>query len=86
MLKPINIFFAYIYRNYWSINIIKKYKEKLQKEAHERYQNLSEEEKEKRKNKPGIDHRQYQRDRNENFYKEKKQKKVEYMKNYYLAC
>ena len=63
-----------------------KNKEKLQKEAHERYQNLSEEEKEKRKNKPGIDHRQYQRDRNENFYKEKKQKKVEYMKNYYLAC
>ena len=43
------IFFVYIYKNG---------KEKLQKEARERYQNLSEEE---------------------------KQKKVEYMSNYYLA-
>ena len=31
----------------WLTNIIKKNKDKLQKEARERYQNLSEEEKEK---------------------------------------
>ena len=35
----------------WSINIIKKNKEKLKKKASERYQNLSEEEKEKRQKK-----------------------------------
>ena len=59
------------------INIIKKNKEQLRKEAHERYRNLSEEEKEKEC--------QYHRDRNENLSEEEKQKKVEYMRNYYLA-
>ena len=59
------------------INIIKKNKERLRKEARERYRNLSEEEKEKEC--------QYHRDRNENLSEEEKQKKVEYMRNYYLA-
>ena len=59
------------------INIIKKNKEQLRKEARERYRNLSEEEKEKEC--------QYHRDRNENLSEEEKQKKVEYMRNYYLA-
>ena len=47
-------------------------KEKLQKKACERCQNLSEEKKEKT--------RQYHRDRNKVGYE-----KVEYMRNYYLA-
>ena len=41
-----------------NINIIKKKKEKLSKEARERYQNFSEEEK--------IKSRQYRRNRNKN--------------------
>ena len=52
-------------------------KEKLQKEACERYQNLSEEEKETK--------RRYHRDRNKKISEEEKENKVEYMKNYYLA-
>ena len=36
-------------------NYYQKYKEKLQKEARERYQNLSEEEKDKRQRKPEKD-------------------------------
>ena len=55
----------------------KKNKEKLQKEARERYQNLSEEKKEKKF--------QYHHDQNKNLSEEGKQKKVEYMRNYYLA-
>ena len=54
-----------------------KHKEKLQKEARERYQNLSEEEKDERqKNVP---------DRYQNLPEEQKQKLLEYMKKYYLA-
>ena len=40
-----------------------------------KYQNLSEEEKEKE--------RLYHRENNKNLYEEKKNKKVEYMRNYY---
>ena len=58
--------YIYIY-----IYIYKGYK------ARERYQNLSEEENEKK--------RQYHRDRNKNLPEEEKKKKVEYMRNYYLA-
>ena len=54
-----------------------KNKEKLQNEARERYQNLSEEEKEKKC--------QYHCDRTKNLSEEEKQKKVEYMGNYYLS-
>ena len=54
-----------------------KNKGKLQKEAHERYQNLSEEEKEEKC--------QYHRDWNKNLAEEEKQKNVEYMRNDYLA-
>ena len=45
-----------------------KHKERLGKEARERYQNVSKEEKQKK--------RQYRRDRNKNFSKEQKQKQV----------
>ena len=71
-----------------------KNKEKLRKEARERYQNLSEEEKEKRQKRLKTDikifpkkkkERQYHRDRNKNLSEEGKQKKVEYMRNYYLT-
>ena len=54
-----------------------KNKEKLQNEARERYQNPSEEEKEKKC--------QYHCDRTKNLSEEEKQKKVEYMGNYYLS-
>ena len=42
-----------------------------------KYQNLSKEEKERK--------RQYNRERNKNLSEEQKQKLVEYMRNYYLA-
>ena len=58
-----------IYTRKWWKNTIKKSKEKLQKEAGEKNQNLSEEEKEKK--------HQYHCDR--------KQKEVQYMGHYYLA-
>ena len=54
-----------------------KHKEKLQKEAHERYQNLSEEEKDERQKNV--------RDRYQNVPEEQKQKLLGYMKKYYLA-
>ena len=54
-----------------------KHKEKLRKEARERYQNLSEEEKEKNLH--------YHCERNKHLSKEEKEKKVDYMRNYYLA-
>ena len=54
-----------------------KNKEKLRTEVRERYQNLSEEEKETKC--------QYHRDRNKNLSEEEKQKEDEYMRNYYLA-
>ena len=45
--------------------------------AQHRYKNLSEEEKQKK--------RQYHRDQNKNLSEEEKKKKVEYMRNLYLA-
>ena len=58
-------------------NYCQKHKVKVWKEACERYQNLSEEEKEKK--------RQYHRESNKNPSEKEKEKKVEYMRNYYLA-
>ena len=52
-----------------------KHKQKLQKDAHERYQNLSEEEKDKRRKKVLY--------RYGNPSEEQNQKLLEYMKNYY---
>ena len=54
------------------VNKYQKNNEKLQKEAHERYQNLSQEEK-------GKKHR------TKNLSEKEKQRKVEYMRNYYLT-
>ena len=54
-----------------------KLKERLQKEVRERYQNLSEEEKDTRLKKV--------RDRYQNLPEEQKQKLLEYMKKYYLV-
>ena len=51
-------------------------KERLQKKAHERYQNLSKEEKEKRQ-------QQYGCERYKNLSKDEKQKVAEYRKKYY---
>ena len=72
--------FSYIFLNTY-IKIVNKYyqknKEKLQKEAQERYQILSEEEKEKKS--------QYHWDWNKNLSEKEKQKKVEYITNYYLT-
>ena len=50
-------------------------KERLQKKARERYQNLSKEEKEKKQ--------QYGRERYKNFSEDEKNKLVEYRKKYY---
>ena len=49
----------------------------MPKSVCERYQNLYEEEKERK--------RQYHRDQTKNLSEEEKQKKIEYMRNYYLA-
>ena len=64
-----------------------KHKEKLRKEARERYQNLSEVEKYKRQKKIREEkERQLQyRDRNKNLSEEEKEKKIEFTRNYYLA-
>ena len=56
----------------------KKNKEKLQKEARDRDQSLSEEEKEKR---PKKAQGRYKK----NLFEDEKKRKVEYMRNYYLA-
>ena len=69
-------FFLYIYKN--GKLILSKNKEKLWKEAHKRYQNLFLKKKKKKKH-------QYHCDQNKNLYEEEKQKKVEYMRNYYVA-
>ena len=73
-----------------------KHKEKLRKEARERYQSFSEKEKEKKTKKKVQDKyqnlseeekekkRQYHRERNKNLSEEEK-KKVECMRNYYIA-
>ena len=58
-------------------NYYQKHKENLRKEARERCQNLSEEEKDKKC--------QYHREREKNLSEEEKEKKVEYMINSYLA-
>ena len=42
------LFIIFFYMQKWQLTIIKKHKEKLWKEARERYQNLSEEKKEKK--------------------------------------
>ena len=55
-----------------------KHKARLRKEVRKRYQNLSEEEKDKTAKKNV-------RDRYQNIPEEKKQKLREYMKKYYLA-
>ena len=49
----------------------------MQKLVCKRYKNLSEEEKERK--------RQYHCDQTKNHSEEEKQKKIEYMRNYYLA-
>ena len=54
-----------------------KHKERLRKEAHEKYQNISEEEKDKRQIRV--------QERYQNLPKEQKQKLLEYMKLYYLV-
>ena len=59
------------------MTITKNTKKSFEKEAPERHQNLSEEEKAKKC--------QYNRQRIKNLSEEEKKKKVEYMKNYYLA-
>ena len=87
---------SYVYMKKWSTNIIKKNKEELRKEACERYQNLSEEEKEKRLKRPETDIKiflkkennkkhKYNRDRNKNLSEEENKKKVEYIRNYCLT-
>ena len=73
-----------------------KHKEKVRKEAHERYQTLSEEEKEIRQKKSPrhISKSFWGRKRkeasvhlecNKNLFEEETEKKVKYMGNYYLA-
>ena len=78
-------------------NYYQKHKERLRKESRKkRYQNLSEEEQDKRWKKAGgryqnlseeekKEKHQYHRERNKILSKEQKQKQVEYMKNYYLT-
>ena len=67
-----NFFWTYKNDNYYQ-----KHKEKCQKETHGRYQNLSEEKKEKEL--------QYHLECNKNISEEQTVEKVEYMRNYYLA-
>ena len=74
-------------------NYYQEYKEKLRKGAHERYQNLSEEEKDTRLEtdikiflkKKKKKKRQYNRRRNKNIFEEQKQKQAGYMSSYYLT-
>ena len=58
----------------------KKRKERSRKKAQDRYQNFSEEEKEKK-----CQYGNKNRDGNKNLSEEEKEKKVEYMINYHLA-
>ena len=63
-----------------------KNKEKLQKEARERYQNLSEEEKTKSAiNKRYQNFTKKEKEEGRHYYQEHKQKLPEYRRNYYLA-
>ena len=66
-----------------------KNKGKLQKEASERHQNLSEEENTKSANKLQKDIKSYRtenvKEKRRQYYQERKQKLPEYRRNYYLA-
>ena len=72
-----------------------KHKEKLRKEARERYQHLSEEERQKAKKglrqilkclwRAKSKKHQYYREHITNLSEEEKEKKVEYMKNYHIT-
>ena len=87
--KKLFIFFYIKVRN----NSHQEHKEKLQKESHERYKNLSEGEKDKRWRKTPYRYQnlseeeeeekkpQYHRERNKNLPEKQKQKQAEYMKN-----
>ena len=59
------------------VKIFEDKKDKGQKKIRDRYQNLSAEEKVKK--------RQYHHEHSKNLFEEQKQKQVEYMRNYYLA-
>ena len=63
-----------------------KHKERLQKEARERYQNLSEEEKTKgKKNLKRYQNFTEEKEKRHQYYQEHKQKLPEYGRNYYLT-
>ena len=69
-------------------NYYQKHKEKLRKEARERYQNVSEKGKDKRQKKAGDRYQnlsEEERECNKNNSEEEKEKEVKYMRNYYLA-
>ena len=70
LMKIYTRFFFYIQK--MTNKYYQKHKERLGKEARKRYQNLAEEEKEKKGGSKNPSEKQ-------------KQKLVEYMKNYYLA-
>ena len=61
-----------------------KYKERLRKEAHERYQNLTQEEKDKRQKKAWERYQNFTEEEKK-YYQERKQKLPEYRRNYYLT-
>ena len=69
-------FFFVMYKNEWEylFNLLPKNKERLKKQARDKYRNLSEEEKNKK--------REYGKNRYHNISEEKKQKLKEYQKNY----
>ena len=66
-----------------------KHKERLQKEARERYQNLYEEEKDKRRKKSRERYQNFTEEEKEKkmcqYYQERKQKLPEYRRSYYLT-
>ena len=66
-------------------NYYQKHKEKLQKEGHERYQNLSGEEKDKRRKKAREKEQKEQKGKKCQYFQESKQKLPEYRRNYYLT-
>ena len=81
-----NIFFLYIKI---TNNYHQKHKGRLRKEARVRYQNLSEEEKNKRQKSPKKDMKillkKKKKSCNKNLSEEQKQGLVEYRRNYYLT-
>ena len=71
-------------------NYYQKHKEKLQKEALERYQNLSKEEKDKGQKQAheiyqDLTEEEREKSRNKNLSEEQKQKLFKYRINYYLT-